>query len=180
VNQQQMIISGVGGQGILFITRLLAETAIAGGLPVLTSETHGMAQRGGIVISHLKVGNFTSPLVRPGQADGLIALKADNVALHRHFLCKDGWIAANAAGAAPVGNDTVAVTVDADSLALRLGNPQAVNLIVLGRAVATGRLFCSATEAEEAIRRMLSAKTSLLNGAIAAFRAGFETTLGAD
>ena len=69
---QQLILSGVGGQGILFITRLLAETAIAKGLPVMTSETHGMAQRGGIVISHLKVGSFSSPLVQPGRAAGLI------------------------------------------------------------------------------------------------------------
>jgi len=181
VNPQQLIISGVGGQGILFITRLLAESAIAGGLPVLTSETHGMAQRGGIVISHLKVGSFSSPLVRPGQADGLIALKADNVALHRHFLRQEGWIVANADGSAPVGNnDHGAATVDADSLALRLGYPQAVNLIVLGRAVATGRLFCDATEAEEAIRRMLSTKTSLLDGSITAFRAGLEFYPGAD
>src|SRR6266567_1527824 len=83
---QQLIISGVGGQGILFITRILAETAIAKGLPVLTSETHGMAQRGGIVISHLKIGEFSSPLVRPGHADGLIVLKPGNVRLHRTFL----------------------------------------------------------------------------------------------
>src|SRR5512138_1009352 len=78
---QQLIISGVGGQGILFITRLLAETAIAKGLPVLTSETHGMPPRGGIVVSHLKVGGFASPLVRPGRADGLLALKAETVPL---------------------------------------------------------------------------------------------------
>ena len=83
MNGQQLIISGVGGQGILFVTRLLAETAIAAGMPVLTSETHGMAQRGGIVISHLKVGEYTSPLVRPGQADGLLSLKGETVALHR-------------------------------------------------------------------------------------------------
>ena len=61
VENQQLIISGVGGQGVLFITRLLAEAAIAGGLPVLSSETHGMAQRGGIVVSHLKVGGFAGP-----------------------------------------------------------------------------------------------------------------------
>lgn len=180
MNSQQVIISGVGGQGILFITRLLAEAAITRGLPVLTSETHGMAQRGGIVISHLKVGNFDSPLVRPGQADCLIALKADNVPLHRHFLRQTGWIVANAAEYAAAGNSAATAVVDADRLALQLDNPQAVNLIVLGRAAATGRLFCSAPETEEAIRRMLSAKTSLLDGSIAAFRAGLESTPGAD
>jgi len=48
--KQQVIISGVGGQGVLFVTRLLAEAAINKGLPVFTSETHGMAQRGGTVL----------------------------------------------------------------------------------------------------------------------------------
>ena len=174
MTSQQLIISGVGGQGILFITRLLAETAIAGGQVVLTSETHGMAQRGGIVISHLKVGSFASPLVRPGQADGLIALKADNVALHRYFLSKDGWIAANTAAASRENGDTIA-TVDADAIALRLGNPQAVNLIVLGRAVATGRLFCNATEIETAIRQKFIVKPTLLDGALTTFHAGLES-----
>ena len=63
--RQQVIISGVGGQGVLFVTRLLAEAAINKGLPVFTSETHGMAQRGGTVLSHFKVGDFSSPLIRP-------------------------------------------------------------------------------------------------------------------
>src|SRR5690242_16393738 len=146
--QQQLIISGVGGQGILFITRLLAETAIAKKLPVLTSETHGMAQRGGIVISHLKIGDFSSPLVRPGHADGLIALKPENVALHRFFLKKEGWIAANASAAFLLGPEVDAATVDADAMALGLGNPQAVNLVVLGRALSTGGLFCTREEVE--------------------------------
>ena len=175
MNGQQLIIAGVGGQGILFITRLLAETAIAKGLPVLTSETHGMAQRGGIVVSHLKVGEFASPLVRPGRADGLVALKAETVALHRHFLTADGWIVANATSLAIVEAEHPVATVDADPMALELGNPQAVNLIVLGRALAEqGRLFCTAGEVEETIRRKLAGKPSLLEGALSAFRAGLE------
>ncbi|MEE4609050.1 MAG: 2-oxoacid:acceptor oxidoreductase family protein [Desulfobacteraceae bacterium] len=80
--RQQIVISGLGGQGVLFVTRLLAEAAIDARLPVFTSETHGMAQRGGTVVSHLKIGAYASPLIRPGQADGLICLKAENVAAH--------------------------------------------------------------------------------------------------
>ena len=171
---QQLIISGVGGQGILFITRLLAEVAIARGLPVLTSETHGMAQRGGIVISHLKVGDFASPLVRPGQADGLLSLKAETVALHRHFIKPGGWIAANALPIQIAEPDHPVVTVDADAAALALGNPQAVNLIVLGRALAEpGQLFCSKEEVEATIRAKLAGKPKLLEGALAALTAGF-------
>lgn len=179
MTSQQLIISGVGGQGILFITRLLAETAIAKGLPVLTSETHGMAQRGGVVISHLKVGDFSSPLVRPGQADGLISLKPENVGLHRHFLRAGGWITANALPIAIVEDEFPVKTVDADSLAMGLGNPQAVNLIVLGRALAgPGRLFCTAKEVEKAIRSKLARKPALLEGALAAFQAGLDSVEG--
>ena len=175
MNGQQLIIAGVGGQGILFITRLLAETAIARGLAVLTSETHGMAQRGGIVVSHLKVGEFSSPLVRPGRADGLLALKAETVALHRHFLTAGGWIVANATSLAIVEAEHPVATVDADPVALHLGNPQAVNLIVLGRALAEeGRLFCTAEEVEATIRRKLAGKPLLLDGALAAFKAGLK------
>ena len=167
-NAQQLIISGVGGQGILFITRLLAETAIAMGMPVLTSETHGMAQRGGIVVSHLKIGDYSSPLVRPGQADGLISLKGETVALHRHFLRPGGWSVANSVTAG-----TAQVTVDADAAALALGNPQAVNLIVLGRVLAVpGLLFCHRDEVERTLAVKLAAKPKLLEGALAALQAG--------
>lgn len=177
---QQLIISGVGGQGILFIARLLAETAIAKGLPVLTSETHGMAQRGGIVISHLKVGEFSSPLVRPGHADGLIALKPGNVGLHRSFLKPGGWIAANAGDSFPLPEAAEAATIDADTIAVHLGNPRAVNLVVLGRALAAGRLFCSPDDVEREIRRKLHDKPSLLEGSLAALGAGIARELGAD
>jgi indolepyruvate ferredoxin oxidoreductase beta subunit len=174
MNSQQLIISGVGGQGILFVTRLLAETAIAAGMPVLTSETHGMAQRGGIVISHLKVGDFSSPLVRQGQADGLIALKPENVEIHRSFLKPEGWIAANSGGKAPETGGVTPVCIDADRLAMALGNPQAVNLIVLGRALSTGLLFCDREQVEERIRRRLHARETLLEKALAALGAGLE------
>ena len=171
--KQQLIISGVGGQGILFVTRLLAEVAIAKGLPVLTSETHGMAQRGGIVVSHLKVGGFASPLVRPAQADVLVSLKPETVALHLHFLKESGFIATNARDAMPEAAPWPTAAVDADTLALSLGDPQAVNLIVLGRALReAGRLFCTAEEAEQVIRHRMAGKEKQLARALAAFEAG--------
>jgi len=172
VKSQQLIISGVGGQGILFVTRILAETAISRGMPVLTSETHGMAQRGGIVISHLKVGEFSSPLVCPGRADGLISLRSETVPLHRHFLKPDGWIVANSPDNTPSG---VTAQIDADRLALGLGSPQSVNLIMLGRALAIpDLLFCSVDEVVESIRIKLSGKPVILEGALKAFRAGLQ------
>jgi indolepyruvate ferredoxin oxidoreductase beta subunit len=71
----QMIISGVGGQGVLFATRIFAAMALAEGHPLIGSETHGMSQRGGSVITHLKIGEFDSPLVKKGTADILLSLE---------------------------------------------------------------------------------------------------------
>ncbi len=143
--EQQIVISGVGGQGVLFVTRLLAEAAIRLDLPVLTSETHGMAQRGGTVISHLKVGHFTSPLIRRGLADGLLALKVENVAGgHDTYLKPGGWTVVNnpEPPAHPAAGPVWAV--DADAVAEQLDNPRAVNLIVLGYALSRPdlQLFC--------------------------------------
>ncbi len=170
---QQLILSGVGGQGILFITRLLAETAIAKGLPVMTSETHGMAQRGGIVISHLKVGSFSSPLVQPGRAAGLIALKPGNAPLHRHFLNGSGWIGVNASPSPEGAGDVPTFSVPADAIALEMKAPRSVNLIVLGRVIAEpGLLFCSLEDVSLVLEKKLASKPSLLQSSLEALRAG--------
>jgi len=71
----QMIISGVGGQGVLLITRIFAEFALKEGFPIIGSEDHGMSQRGGSVMTHLKIGLFDSPLVKKGSADILLSLE---------------------------------------------------------------------------------------------------------
>ena len=97
MERQQIVISGLGGQGVLFITRLLAETALHIGLDVLSSETHGMAMRGGAVVSHLKVGPFASPLVRAGQADLVIFLAAENLTVHPAFIGEKSQVLINAA-----------------------------------------------------------------------------------
>ena len=101
---QQIAISGVGGQGMLFVTKLLAETALDSGYSVLISETHGMAQRGGNVISHLKIkdrddkgSTLRSPLIRPGRADLLLVLHPDGLLIHGHFLKPGGWLFCNRA-----------------------------------------------------------------------------------
>jgi indolepyruvate ferredoxin oxidoreductase beta subunit len=177
---QQIVISGVGGQGVLFVTRLLAEAAIAKGLPVLSSETHGMAQRGGTVLSHLKVGDFSSPLIRPGHADLLLALKAENIAQHAAFLTPDGWIAVNAAVAADAGGGRRTRALDAERLARQIAAPRAVNLILLGFALAAGALpaerrkplFCGLADIQSVLQNRLGATPALLQDALAALAAG--------
>jgi indolepyruvate ferredoxin oxidoreductase beta subunit len=176
--RQQVFLSGVGGQGILFLTRLLAEAAIAGGFPVLTSETHGMAQRGGVVVSHLKVGGFDSPLVRRGRADILLVLKEENVALHREFLAGGGALIVNAPVPTEPGPGVRVHAVDADALALASGTPHAVNLILLGFALArigggtAGGFFCSTGEVREAISRRQGAGGSRLAASLSALDLG--------
>ncbi len=174
---QRIVISGVGGQGVLFVTRLLAEAAILGERPVFTSETHGMAQRGGTVISHLKVGPFAGPLIRPGAADGLLSLKAENLRAHGGYLKSGGWTAVNSPDpAAPDGIDGSIHAVDADRVALRIGNPKSVNLILLGFCLARlhGRLFCTLEEVTAALENHLKDRPSLLDSAMRAIRAGAE------
>ncbi len=174
---QQLIISGVGGQGILFLTRLLAEAAIARGLPVLSSETHGMAQRGGIVVSHLKVGCFASPLVRSGYADGMLVMRGGNFPLHASFLRAGGWAALNARSMEQEREGLVAHAVDADRLALDCGAPQTVNLILLGFVLAENSpfpFFCSADDIRSVIERKTQGKETLRERSFKAFEAGLE------
>jgi indolepyruvate ferredoxin oxidoreductase beta subunit len=179
--KQQILISGLGGQGVLFVTRLLAEAAIARGIPVFTSETHGMAQRGGTVVSHLKVGDFSSPLIRPAQADTLIALKAETVRQHGPFLRAGGWAAVNAPNGAELNLAGAAFTLDADALALETGAVKSLNLLMLGFALALSAkggaarppLFCGFAEVAAVVERRFGGREGQLKAFRAALDAGF-------
>lgn len=180
--KQQIVISGVGGQGVLFVTRLLAEAAMKNGNPVLTSETHGMAQRGGIVVSHLKVGDFTSPMIRPGAANGLIALKAETVAQFGAFLQEGAWAAIN--GNAETSAFT-ANTIDADAIAASSGSPRSVNMVMLGLAMAVmeraeGEMICSMDDIRAVMENRLKGKQEMLKASLAALEAGYNGFGGAE
>lgn len=177
--RQQIVVSGVGGQGVLFVTRLLADAAILRGASVLTSETHGMAQRGGVVLSHLKAGDFASPLVRSGQADGLIVLKEEILPLHRRFLSPGGWVVMNAVRPPAAEERETIHAVDADGLAQGTGNLQSANLILLGFALSRlgtaetgGLLFCSPDDVRAALRQRLGERENLLAASLAALALG--------
>ena len=180
--KQQLIISGVGGQGVLFVTRLLAEAAISKGLAVFTSETHGMAQRGGTVLSHLKVGNFSSPLIRPLQADGLLMLKAENMLPHGGFLKEGGWAVVNGQNDTLPDVDIPAAAVDADTLAQKIANPKSVNLVVLGFALARTdqaadgqeNLFCSFEDIKAVLEGRFTKNKKMLKASMQALQAGYD------
>jgi indolepyruvate ferredoxin oxidoreductase beta subunit len=180
--KQQIIISGVGGQGVLFVTRLLAEAAIGKGLAVFTSETHGMAQRGGTVLSHLKVGEFSSPLIRPLQADGLLLLKAENLLPHGGFLKAGGWAVVNGQNDTLPDSGIPAAAVDADKLAHKIENPKSVNLVVLGFALARAAknasdpngLFCSFEDIKTVLKVRFAKNKKMLEASLKALRAGYD------
>lgn len=150
--KQQIIISGIGGQGVLFLTRIIAQVAVNRNIPVLTSETHGMAQRGGTVLSTIKVGDFASPLIRAGQADVGLLLWESNLPVHKGLLKEQGTLL--------ISTDKVGEgeRIDAAGIARAIGNPVLSNLVLLGLAVKKQALFCSAEDCEEAIRQLAPKK----------------------
>jgi indolepyruvate ferredoxin oxidoreductase beta subunit len=180
--RQQILISGVGGQGVLFVTRLLAEAGIARGLRVFTSETHGMAQRGGTVVSHFKVGKFYSPLVRAQHADGLLVLKSDNLAQHGVFLRPGGWAVVNARAGEHFELQGTLITVDADDLAQKKGNVKSVNLVTLGFALAVaekmktdpGHLFCTLADIKQVVESSFGKKGKQVSAYVKALQTGYE------
>jgi indolepyruvate ferredoxin oxidoreductase, beta subunit len=164
--KQRIVLSGKGGQGVLTLTRVVAEAAAAAGLEVITTETHGMAQRGGAVLSTIKVGAFHGPLIAPGEAEVGLFLHADNLPVHGHYLRPGGAALVNGSGVA--GADGV----DADRLATLAGQPRAANLALLGYAAGKGVLFAGPDLFEETIRKNAPAK--YLDQNLAAFRAGVD------
>ena len=168
----QIVISGVGGQGVLFITGLLATACMDKGAHVLTSETHGMAQRGGTVISHLKIGEFSSPLIRPGSADLLIVLKSENLIQHQGFLKSHAMAVVNSQTATEISTATV-ISLDADQLAKDENNPGSVNLYMLGAALAVTDV-CSLEDVKRQVEIRLKGKPeALVTAALTALDKGF-------
>lgn len=158
----QIVISGLGGQGVLFVTKVLAQACMDDNKRVLTSETHGMAQRGGTVISHLKVGTFASPLIRPGNADLLLALKQENYPQHRGFLKSGGKALVNSedlnlnAEKSDL-NSPDFISMDGQKLAKVDDNLRSFNLYMLGGAIKLVPV-CSLEKVKARIEKMFSSK----------------------
>ncbi len=124
----KIVIAGKGGEGIIFMTRILAEGAFSIGIPVISSEIHGMAQRGGSVISQVKLGKFYSPFIPYGSADFLIATSKEEGERNKIYLKPDGISVVNSPDPSPFH-------VDASGLAQKINHPKGANLILLGFAI---------------------------------------------
>lgn len=168
--KQQIIVSGIGGQGVLFLTRVIAQVAVNRDIPVLTAETHGMAQRGGTVLSTIKIGAFASPLIRTGQADLGLLLWESNLPVHLALLKNNGiWIINSS-------KDGDGIRIDAVEIARKVGNPVLLNLVLLGSAVQAEAIGFTPDECETAIRQLAPPRFVDMN--LAAFHRGLDSLLG--
>jgi indolepyruvate ferredoxin oxidoreductase beta subunit len=146
-----ILITGVGGQGIIFASRVLAKIALESGYEVKVSEVHGMAQRGGSVVTHLRFGKHVySPLISQGEADFIIGFEKLEAMRCLLFLKPDGCLIVNdqVINPLPVLLGKAAYPEDVDSyisghpdrvrlvqalyMARELGDPRVVNIILLG------------------------------------------------
>ncbi len=142
-----IVLCGLGGQGILFMTKVLAQVALDKGLNIMCAETHGMAQRGGSVVSHLRIGQVESSLVRTGTAHFLLALDETEAYRNLPFLSEGaGMYVSTPAKGFPrqetIGflekNKIVCYAMPAAATALELGAPLSANLALLGYFSAFG------------------------------------------
>ena len=149
---KNIMIVGVGGQGTLLTSRILGNLAIHGEYDVKLSEVHGMAQRGGSVVTFVRYGEqVAEPIVEEGCADVLIAFERLEALRYLHFLKKDGVAIVNdwridpitvVTGAAAYPENVLdtlraarkTVVVEATKTALEMGAPKAFNVVVLGAA----------------------------------------------
>jgi len=142
-----IILCGLGGQGILFMTRVLAQAALTKGFNVMGAETHGMAQRGGSVISHLKFGEVKGSLVRTGSAHYLLSLDENEAYRNLPFLSKGSRMFVNANSRQFPKQEVkgfldkweiICRATPAGTMAQELGAPLSSNLALLGYFSAFG------------------------------------------
>ena len=176
---KNIMIVGVGGQGTLLTSRVLGGLAIAGGYDVKLSEVHGMAQRGGSVVTFVRYGeNVAEPIVEEGQADVIIAFERLEALRYAHFLKKDGALVVNdwridpmpvVIGAAQYPDHIIETLkennkvykVNATEKAKKLGNSRVFNLIVLG--IAAQHMDFTKAQWYEVIEKTVPPKTVDIN-----------------
>ena len=185
---KNIMIVGVGGQGTLLTSRILGGITVEAGYDVKLSEVHGMAQRGGSVVTYVRYGEkVAEPIVEEGQADVLIAFERLESLRYAHFLKKDGVIIVNdqridpmpvVTGVAKYPDGIIeklskkyrVVSVDAMDEAIKMGNSRVFNVIILG--IAAKNMDFPKEQWIEVIKKTVPPKTIDIN--VAAFEKGYE------
>lgn len=185
---KNIMIVGVGGQGTLLTSRILGGITVEAGYDVKLSEVHGMAQRGGSVVTYVRYGEkVAEPIVEEGQADVLIAFERLEALRYAHFLKKDGVIIVNdqridpmpvVTGVAKYPDGIIeelskkyrVVSVDAMDEAIKMGNSRVFNVIILG--IAAKNMDFPKEQWIEVIKKTVPQKTIDIN--VAAFEKGYE------
>jgi len=182
-----ILIVGVGGQGVLLASELMCDVAVLEGLDVKKSEVHGMAQRGGVVSSHVRFGDQVhSPLIPSGEADLMLSFEQAEAKRWIHFIKPEGQVIVNTRKLVPpvaflksfeyptdpVGDvrarhDHV-LAVSATNMALSLGNLRVANIILLG--VVSKFLSFRESHWKKAIKARVPRGTEEIN--LKAFQAG--------
>jgi indolepyruvate ferredoxin oxidoreductase beta subunit len=176
---KNIMIVGVGGQGTLLTSRILGGLAVHAGYDVKLSEVHGMAQRGGSVVTFVRYGDkVAEPIVEEGCADVIIAFEKLEAARYAHYLKKNGVMIINdqridpmpvVIGAAKYPENILELleknfriyTIDALSEAKKLGNSKVFNVIVLG--IAAQHMDYSEEDWLAVIEKTVPAKTVEIN-----------------
>ena len=184
-----IVLCGVGGQGTVLASKLLAAAAMDRGLPVKTAETIGMAQRGGSVFSHVRIGKgVSSPLIGRGRADLIIAFEPAEAVRQLPFLKPEGTVVVATRPIVPASaltggpayeldaimtylEDKVEhlVLVDADAAARDLGSSKCLNVVLLGAAVRSGVLSLTTEDVAKAIKRLVPERFQDLNARALAY-----------
>jgi indolepyruvate ferredoxin oxidoreductase beta subunit len=145
----QIVLAGVGGQGILFAARLFSQLGLKIGVDVMGSETHGMSQRGGSVVAHVKLGAFKSPMIRSGAADLLYSFHEMETYKNLKFLRRGGKCFVNLANAERFDHkvcdhlknkEILFRGYDASRVALEMGSMRSANIALIGYSAGTGQL----------------------------------------
>lgn len=178
-----ILLCGVGGQGTVLASRLLAFIFMEKGLNVRTAETIGMAQRGGCVVSHMRAGEkIASPMIPKKGADVIIAFEPAEAVRCIDYLKDGGLVIVNKKAVKPVtaslsGSDYDGVNeieflknkaqnvfvIDGDEICSKCGNSKVLNTVLLAAAVKSGKLGISEEEFKDAIKKMLPERFVELN-----------------
>lgn len=181
--RKNIILCGVGGQGTILASRLIASACMNKDLPIKTAETIGMAQRGGSVFSHARIGEgANSPMIAKGQADLIIAFEPGEAVRQFPFLKEDGAVVVSRRPVYPVstmigkssydGEEMIRylqahvkrlTVVDADKAAEELRSTKTLNVVLLGAAIRSGELGLTKEDMEQAIRQRVPEKLWELN-----------------